>query len=161
MRAFMTSRWVPMFAALVAAMAFATSVWVAPWWQVGEVTIGPFGSHHCFGGACRAAGLSWTGGSDLWMRGAIATGAAGLIAMMLLLGVAGAFAARRLPVLVAKMTLVALGSAILCAAYFVLAFPGVTGASLGLGALLYAAAALGGTAAPIIALRRARGLLRA
>ena len=42
--------------AIVAAAAFALGVQDGHWWSIGEVTIGPFGSHHCFGGACRATG---------------------------------------------------------------------------------------------------------
>ncbi len=149
-------RWLYLMSAIVAAMAFATSVWVAPWWTVGEVTIGPFGSRHCFGGECRPAGLAWIGATDLWMRSAIATGTAGLVAMMLLLGVAGGFAARRAPVLLAKMSLVAIGSAIACAAYFIARFPGLQGDTLGLGAILFAVGAVMGSVSPLVVLRRHR-----
>jgi hypothetical protein len=150
------ARWLYVAFAVLAAMAFATSVWVAPWWTVGEVRIGPLGSRHCFGGECRPAGLAWIGAPDLWMRSALATGAAGLVAMMLLLGVAGGFAARRAPVLVAKMTLVAIASAIACAAYFVAQFPGLQGATLGLGAILFAVGAVMGAVSPLVVLRRHR-----
>jgi hypothetical protein len=137
-------------------MAFATAVWVAPWWSVGEVTIGPLGSRHCFGGECRPAGLAWIGGTDLWMRSAIATGVAGLLAMLLLLGVAGGLAARREPVLVAKMSLVAIGSAIACAAYFIARFPGLQGASLGAGAIAFGAGVILGVVPALAVLRRRR-----
>src|SRR6185312_7509230 len=148
----MRSRWLYVAAAVLAAMAFATSVWVAPWWRIGEVTVGPFSSRHCFGGQCRPAGLSWIGGGDLWMRSAIATGAAGLIAMMLLLGVAGGFAARRAPVLVSKMSLVAIVSAVLCAGYFVARMPDLQGMALGSGVFCFAAGAVIGAVSPLVAL---------
>src|ERR1700733_9315566 len=106
MRARMNRRWLFAAISLLAAMLFATAVWAAPWWINGEVTIGPFGARHCFGGACRPAGLSWVGGTDLWMRSAIATGAAGVLAMLTSLAVAAGFVARREPVLVSKVSLV-------------------------------------------------------
>jgi hypothetical protein len=150
------ARWLYVGSAVVGAMAFATSVWVAPWWRVGEVTIGPLGSRHCFGGECRPAGLAWIGATDLWMRSALATGTAGLVAMMLLLGVGGGLAARREPVLIAKMSLVAIASAIACAAYFVACFPGLQGATFGLGAILFAVGAVMGSVSPLVVLRRHR-----
>ncbi|HEY3806332.1 MAG TPA: hypothetical protein VGL61_27195 [Kofleriaceae bacterium] len=152
----MRSRWMFVASPIVGAMAFATSVWVAPWWRIGEVTIGPFSSRHCFGGQCRPAGLQWIGGSDLWMRSAIATGAAGLIAMMLLLGVAGGVAARRTPLLVSKMSLVAIASAVACAAYFVARMPRLEGMALGAGPFFFAAGAIIGAAVSLAALRRHR-----
>jgi hypothetical protein len=156
MRRPMRSRWIFVASAVIGAMAFATSVWVAPWWQIGEVTIGPFSSRHCFGGECRPAGLAWIGGGDLWMRSAIATGAAGLIAMMLLLGVAGGFAARRAPLLVSKMSLVAIASAVACAVYFVARVPALQGMGVGAGVFLFAAGAIIGAVSPLVALRRHR-----
>ena len=152
----MRGRWLFLASAVVAAMALATSVWVAPWWSIGEVTIGPLSSRHCFGGECRPAGLAWIGGDDLWMRSAIATGTAALVAMMLLLGVAGGLAARRAPVLVAKMSLVAIGAAIPCAIYFVARFPGLQGSALDVGAILFAVGAVMGAVAPLVVLRRHR-----
>ena len=150
----MRARWMYVALAVLGAMLFATSVWVGQWWTIGEVAIGPLGSRHCFGGECRPAGLAWIGGTDLWMRSAVATGAAGLLAMLLLLIVAGALAAGRIPKLVAKTTLVSIASAIACAAYFVAKFPGVQGATTSQGAYLFAAAALVGLVTPIVVLRR-------
>lgn len=133
------ARWSLVAAAVATAMLFASSVWLGRWWSVGEVTIGPLGSHNCFAGECRGGGLSWIGGTDLWMRSGIATGAAGLIAMVLLLGMAGGFAVARTPKLLAKMMVSTLVAAIACGAYFVAKFPGVDGASLSLGFYLFAA----------------------
>ncbi|HEY1552587.1 MAG TPA: hypothetical protein VGG28_32385 [Kofleriaceae bacterium] len=152
----MNRRWLFAAIALLAAALFATAVWVAPWWTNGEVTIGPFGARSCFGGACRPTGLAWAGGTDLWMRSAIATGAAGVIAMLTSLGVAGGFAARREPVLVAKMTLVSIACALACAAYFVTHIPELQGTAIGAGMILYAAAIVMGAAMPLGVLRRHR-----
>jgi hypothetical protein len=149
-------RWLFAAISLLAAMIFATAVWAAPWWTNGEVTIGPFGARHCFGGACRPAGLSWVGGTDLWMRSAIATGAAGVLAMLTSLGVAAGFAARREPVLVAKMSLVTIACAIACAAYFVMKMPELQGTAIGAGLILFAVAIVIGSVTPLAVLRRRR-----
>jgi O-antigen ligase len=156
MRARMNRRWLFAAISLLAAMMFATAVWAAPWWINGEVTIGPFGARSCFGGECRPTGLRWAGGTDLWMRSAIATGAAGVIAMLTSLGVAGGFAARREPVLVAKMSLVSIACAIACAAYFVTKMPELQGTAIGAGMILYAAAIVTGSVTPLAVLRRRR-----
>ena len=152
----MRSRWLYVALALVSATLFALSVWVGQWWTVGEVVVGPLGSRHCFGGDCRPAGLAWIGGSELWARSAVATGAAGLVAMLLLMFLAGGLAARRMPTLVARTLLVAIACAIVCGAYFVAKFPGLAGASLGQGAILFVAAIVTGLVVPIVVLRRYR-----
>jgi hypothetical protein len=150
-----THRWIALALALAGACAFAVSVWVGAWWNVGEATIGPFGTHACFDGDCRLRGLSWMGADDLWMRSAIATGVAGVVAMFVLTALAGAAAAKRVPRLVARTALVAIATALVCAAYFVGAFPGVGGAPahLDLGAPLYAVGALLGIAAAVVVIR--------
>src|SRR5512146_1904549 len=100
------SRWISIALGLVAASAFALAVQIA-WWHVAEVTVGPFGSRHCLGGECRETGLAWLGGTDLWMRAAVATRAAGYIAMFIFVVLAGAVAAKRVPLLVARASIVA------------------------------------------------------
>ncbi|HEX4450589.1 MAG TPA: hypothetical protein VH143_06955 [Kofleriaceae bacterium] len=149
-------RWLFAAISLLVAMMFATAVWAAPWWINGEVTIGPFGARHCFGGSCRPTGLSWVGGTDLWMRSAIATGAAGVIAMLTSLGVSAGLVARREPVLVAKMSLVTIACAIACAAYFVAKMPELQGTAIGAGMILFAAAIVIGSVTPLVVLRRHR-----
>ena len=156
MRAVVRSRWIVVVTALVASALFALSVWIGEWWTVGEVSIGPLGARHCFGGECRPAGLAWIGGSDLWMRSAIATWVAGLVAMFLLAALAAAVAAGKLPRLVARISLVALATAAVTGGYFVAKFPGVGGASLGQGAILYVVALVIGCVAPIAVLRSRR-----
>ena len=150
------SRWLAVGLGLVAAAALAISVEAGMWWSVGEVTIGPFGSHHCFTGDCRGSGLAWIGGSDLWMRGAIATGVACVLASFLLVVLAGAAAAGRAARLAARMVLVSLASAVACGIYFVVGFPGVRGAHLGLGMPLFCAGIVAGAAAAIIVARTPR-----
>lgn len=138
--------------ALIAASGFALAVQTA-WWKVAEVTVGPFGSRHCFGGECRESGLSWIGGSDLWMRAGVASRGAGFIAMAVLVFLAGAIAAKRIPVLVAKMSIVSILTALVTGIYFFVAFPGLKEASLGAGLFCFIAAAVAGMAAAIIVAR--------
>jgi hypothetical protein len=140
--------------ALVAATSFALAVQSA-WWTIGEVDIGPFGARHCFGGECRESGLAWIGGSDLWMRSAVATRAAGYIAMFVLLAFAGALAAKRQPKLAARGALAAIVTAAVCGGYFAAAFPGLGGAGVARGVFLYAVAIVAGLAAVLMFLRAA------
>jgi len=149
------SRWITVGLALVAATSFALAVQTA-WWSVAEVAIGPFGARHCFGGECREAGLTWIGGSELWMRSAVATRAAGYIAMFVLLMFGGAIAAGREPKLVARGSLAAIVTAIAAGAYFFVGYPGVGGASVAAGFLFYVGAIVAGSAAIVLFLRRAR-----
>src|SRR5262245_66496181 len=116
------SRWFTVGLALAGATSFAIAVQSA-WWGIAEVAIGPFGSRHCFGGECREAGLAWIGGSELWMRSAVATRAAGYIAMFVLLMFAGAIAAKREPTLVARGVAAAIVTAAATGGYFALAYP--------------------------------------
>lgn len=138
--------------ALVAASAFALAMQTA-WWSVAEVTVGPFGARHCFGGECRETGLSWLGGADLWMRSGVATRAAGYISMFALVVLAGSLAAKRVPALIARATLVSILTAIVSGVYFFVGFPGVPEAKLASGVFLFAGAIVAGVAAAIVVLR--------
>jgi hypothetical protein len=148
----MKYRWLALALALVAAAALALSS-IEAWWLAGEAAIGPFGTHHCFAGDCRSTGLSELGGSDLWMRSGVATRAAAIIASVLLVLLAGALAARRVPRLVARTTMVTLSAAIVTGAYFVAKFPGFGGETMSLGGLLYAGGIVTGAAAAILVQR--------
>ena len=150
-----TARYSALLLALAGACAFAVSVWVGDWWTVGEASIGPFGSRACFGGDCRPTGLAWIGGGDVWMRSAIATGVAGVVSMFVLTCVAGAIAARRVPRLLARTSLVSIITAVACGLYFVAEFPGVGGATAHVdnGLRLYALGALLGIVSAIVVLR--------
>lgn len=154
----MRRRWTIIACALVAAAAFALSVEDGHWWTIAEVSIGPFGAHHCFSGECRATGLAWIGASNLWLRSALATGIAGLMATGLLVVIAGCTAARRVADTLAKTTIVALATAAVCAGYFVFAFPdlGAGQAALGRGVFLYLGAIPLGLAAAVLVLRAGR-----
>ena len=148
----MRTRWIAIGFSLVGAVLFAMSS-LAAWWIAGEATIGPFGTHHCFGGDCKSTGLSWTGGSDLWMRSGVATRAAALIATVLLVVLAGALAAKRVPKLVARTAIVALAAAIVTGGYFFANFPPLGGESLGLGPILYGVGLVTGLVAAVLVLR--------
>lgn len=145
-------------AAIIAAAAFALSVHGGSWWTLrGEgasVEIGPFGSERCFGESCAPAGLGWIGASERWLRIGTATWAAGLLAMLALLALAGAVAANRRPPLLARFTLAALLAATLAGISYVALFPGMAGTALGSGVPLYAAGVIVGVAATLPVLRR-------
>ncbi len=153
----MKARRITVVIALVASSLFALSVsaWMGQWWTVGEVSIGPLGARHCFNQDCRRTGLAWIGGSDLWMRSATATWVAGLVAMFVLAGVAAWLAAGKVPRLLAQVSIVALATAVVTAAYFVAKFPGLNGASIGQGMIMYGVAIVIGCV-PAIAVLRAR-----
>ena len=124
------------------------------WWSIGDVEIGPFGSRQCFGGDCRPAGLGWIGATESWLRLGIATWAAGLLTTVVLVGLASGVAAKRTPKLVARMALVAIATAGLAGTAFFLKFPGLDGASVGRGPLLYGIGVACGALAAILVLRR-------
>src|SRR5690242_17046434 len=144
----MKSRWLAICLALVGAAAMGLAA-IEPWWKAGETAIGPAGTHHCFGGDCRSTSLLWLGGSDLWMRSAVATRTAALIAFALLVLLAGAVAAKRVPKLVARTTMVALSAAVVVGAYFFVKYPSPGGDHLGIGGLLYAVGIVSGAFAAI------------
>lgn len=156
MPALVKARWIIVGIAVVAAAAFTLSVQGGRWWSVSGFEIGPFGTYRCFGGECKSAGLGWTGGSERWMRTGTGVWAAGLISMLTLLVVAGAVAAGRVPRLAAKAALVSIATAAVTGALFVVQFPGVQGASVDRGLILFAAAIALGAAACAFTLRRGR-----
>jgi hypothetical protein len=151
----MMRRWLTIALALAAASMFAVSVQAGRWWSIGDFEVGPFGSRNCLGGNCHATGLSWLGGTERWARTGVATWAGAMLAMLVLVAVAGAIAAKRTPRLLAKTALVAVLTAALAGTWFVIQFPAQNGASLGVDRglfLFYGGAALG-LAAAINALR--------
>ena len=139
--------------AVISAALFAISVWVGQWWTIGEVAVGPFGSRHCFGGDCRPGGLAWTGGGDLWMRTAVATWVGSLLTMVLLLGVAGAIAANRMPKLLAKSVLTSLVTTAIAGAYFAIKLPEMPGTTIGQGLIAFIAACVLGAVTAIRVIR--------
>jgi hypothetical protein len=149
------SRWTVVVLALLGAFSFALAV-QSTWWSIGEVSIGPFGARHCFGGDCRESGLTWIGGSELWMRSAVATRAAGFIAMFVLIAFAGGVAAKREPRLVSRGALASIVTAVATGAYFAAAYPGLPGASVGRGPFLYFAGVGFGVAAVVVFVRLLR-----
>ncbi|MEO8706753.1 MAG: hypothetical protein ABI867_42395 [Kofleriaceae bacterium] len=139
--------------ALVAGIAFASSVQGGHWWVIGGSEIGPFGATRCEG--CGPAGLSWLGAGEQWIRFGVATWAAGMIAMVVLLVLAAAVAAKRVPRLVAKMTLVAIVTAVITGAIFFAKFPrDVFPADIARGIWLFVIAIVLGSAAAIMVLRQ-------
>ena len=137
---------------MVSAALFALSTWIGQWWIDVDVAIGPMGTRGCVGGVC-GGGLRWTGGSELWMRTAIATWVGSLLTMMLLLGVAGALAANRVPKLLAKSTLSSLVTTAVVGIYFIVKMPAMPGLEVAQGMILFVAAIVLGAVTPIRALR--------
>jgi len=107
-------------ASLIAAVGFALSVQGGRWWSISDVTLGPLGARSPFGGI---GGFSWAGGSTQWERFGVATYAAGMIAMLVLIFIAGALAARRVPRLAARTAIVAIGVAALVGSRFAAGVP--------------------------------------
>jgi hypothetical protein len=147
-------RWLSALFGLVGAGAFAVAVQAGKWWSIaGVVEIGPHRSWQCFKGECVPAGMSWIGASAQWERFGIATWAAGLVGALAMVLLAAAIAAGRVPRLLAKMALVSVVTALAASTAFVAKFPGVTGAELDRGALLYIVAMVFGAAAAVTTLR--------
>jgi hypothetical protein len=107
--------------ALVAGIAFAISVQGGRWWVIGDAEIGPFGATRCDG--CEPAGLAWLGAGEQWIRFGVATWAAGLISLCVLLVLAAAVAARRVPRTIARMALVSIATATIAGGVFYAQFP--------------------------------------
>lgn len=152
----MRGRWLIVGIAVAAAIVFALSVQGGRWWTVPNfegLEIGPTGSQRCFGGECKLAGLGWSGGSERWMRTGTGVWAAGMLSMLVLIGVAAAVAAKRVPRLAAKMALVSIGTAAVTGTLFVIQFPGVQGAAMGRGIPLFVVGVALGAAACIAVLR--------
>jgi hypothetical protein len=142
------ARWLILFFALAGSCALALSVHRGHWWEIDNTAIGPFGWLRCFEHDCETGDLRRVG-NDLWTRLGKATWAGGLIAMIALLALAAAVAAKRRPVLVAKTSLVALATATAAGIAFVVMFPGLAGAEIGHGVWLFGAGIVAGTIAAI------------
>jgi hypothetical protein len=142
-------RWIVVALALVAASAFAVSVQAGRWWTIGDVEIGPFGAHTAFGGPMNLARFA---SSDRWGRFGIATWAGGLVAMFVLVVLAGAIAAKRVPRLAAKTALIAIATATLAAIAFYLGFPAELPGAVDRGVPIFAAGIVLGVAAAIAVL---------
>ena len=149
----MRSRWGIVALALLSASAFALSVQGGRWWSVLNVEIGPFGSRRCFGTECGPAGLGWIGAGDGWARLGMATWAGALVSMAVLVVLAAALAAKRVPRLVAKMALSAIATATLVGGLFAVKFPGIDGAAVDRGLPLFGVAVALGVAASVLTLR--------
>ncbi len=147
------ARWIVVALAFLAAGAFAISVSAGQWWTIGEAEIGPFGTNSCLGGDCRQRGFAWAGGTGNWERAAVATGAAGLIATLVLLVVAGAVAAGRVPKIAAKSAVAAVIAAIGAGAVFVHGLPELGETAIDRGLVLFGVGIVLGLAAAIGVLR--------
>lgn len=112
---------------ILGAAGFSLAVVGGRWWQIGEVGVGPVSTQRCFGGACESGTLAWAGGSELWERAGTATWAAGMIASLVLVALAGALAAGRTGRLAAAVALIATMTAIVAGGVFVSQRPSMEG----------------------------------
>ncbi len=87
------------------------------------------------------------------MRAGMATFAGGVLTMLALLGVAGGVAARRIPRLAAKMTLVSIVTTLVAGILFIVQYPGVDGATMDRGLPLFFVGAITGLVGAIAVLR--------
>ena len=95
--------------------------------------------------------------SDRWGRFGIATWAGGLVAMFVLVVLAGAIAAKRVPRLAAKTALIAIATATLAAIAFYIGFPSVLPGEVDRGVPIFGAGiVLGVTAAVAVLTNRDR-----
>ncbi len=154
----MPRRWIVIIFGLLSAIAFALAVQGGNWWSVEAHEVGPFGARRCFSDGCAPTGLAWLGGTERWMRTGIATWAAGLIAVMMLVVLAGSVAAKRAPRLIAKTTLVSIVTASVTAGLFVAQFPHARNPTVELarGAGLFVIAIVLGVVSALLVLRAAR-----
>jgi hypothetical protein len=146
-------RWMIIVIGILSACCLALSVWAGMWWSVGETGIGPLGTTMCTDAGCATRGLAWLRPSEAWLRSANATAGAGVIAMVVVLIVAGAAAARRTPKLAARGCIAAMVTAIAVGIYFIARFPGFQGASIDRGAILYFVGTALGLVTAILVLR--------
>jgi len=87
------------------------------------------------------------------MRTAVATWVGSLLTMVLLLGVAGAIAANRMPKLLAKSVLTSLVTTAIAGAYFAIKLPEMPGTTIGQGLIAFIAACVLGAVTAIRVIR--------
>jgi hypothetical protein len=146
-------RWLILGFALFAAAALAVSVQAGRWWSIGDFEIGPFGSRSPLHGP---GGLAWAGGGPRWERFGAATWAGGMIAMFVLLVVAGAAAANRVARLAAMTSLVAIATATLVATGFIATRPSAIQLEADRGLALFILGVVVGACAAILMVRSRR-----
>lgn len=150
------NRWILVAMALAAAIAFTVSVQLGRWWTVDRFEIGPLGSRLCIEGQCRSSGLERIAGDVQWARFGFATWTAGMLATLGLVMMAAGLAAKRLPRLIARATVMAIGTALVVGIVFFVQGPELPGVGASAGVWLFGlAVALGGAAAVTVARGRA------
>lgn len=140
-------------ASLIAAGLFSFAVYGGRWWTVGEVHVGPVSTQRCFGGVCESSSLAWAHGSEVWERAGTATWAAGLVASLVLVALAGALAAGRAGRLAAGVTMIATMTAIVAGGVFISQRPDMPGMETARGVWLYSGGIVVALGAAIAAYR--------
>ncbi len=152
-----SARWTTVTIGVAAACALAFSTQL-PWWHEGEFEVFLTRTLRCDEAGCQAVlGTSWMGHDTLWWQRFItASFGVGLLAAFLAVCVAGARAAGRVPRTIAGSLLVAVVTAMVCAALSLVRVPTMLETmSLGLGSPLYVAGLVLSAVAGVLA-RRAR-----
>lgn len=123
------------------------------WWTIGEIGVGPVSTQRCFDGVCESGSLAWASGSEVWERSGTATWAAGLVASLVLVALAGALAARRAGRMAAGVVVIASFTAIVAGGVFISQRPPVDGIETARGVWLYSAGIVLALAAAIATMR--------
>lgn len=129
--------------ALVGAAGFAVAVQGGRWWSYDTLHVGPTGAWWCTDGDCHKQ--AWSSGTELWQRMAFATYAGGMVAALVLVGLAGAVAAGRASRTMAWFGASAIATATACGAAFFALRPDLSlPVSVGRGVPLFALGAVAG-----------------
>jgi hypothetical protein len=140
-------------ASIVAAACFSLAVHGGRWWTIGEVGVGPVSTQRCFGGTCESGTLAWAGGTEVWERAGTAAWAAGLVASLVMIALAGALAAKRGGRLAAAVAVIATLTAVVAGGVFVSQRPHLPGIEIARGVWLYGAGILVAMLAALATLR--------
>jgi len=150
------ARWGTLVMLLLAACGFAIAVRALAWWHVGPAQIGPIEFRSCFENDCKVSRLTLLTGASFWIRTGYITYGAGLIATMVAVMCAAGIAAKRVPVLLGKMMLVAVITAVVPATMFITQVPKLAQMSLGIGVPVFFASVVLGIAASLSVFRASR-----
>ena len=123
---------------IVAAAFFSLAVVGGRWWTIGEVGVGPVSTQRCFDGRCETGSLAWAEGSEVWERAGTATWAAGMVASLVLVALAGALAAGRAARLGATVAMIATMTCIVAGGVFVTQRPSIEGIEVARGTWFFA-----------------------
>jgi hypothetical protein len=138
---------------IIAAACFSLAVVGGRWWTIGEVGVGPVSTQRCFDGTCETGSLAWAEGSEVWERAGTATWAAGMVASLVLVALAGALAAGRAARLGASVVMIATMTAMAAAGVFITQRPNIEGIEVARGTWFFALGVVWAIGAAVSTLR--------